>query len=159
MPADRVTPIGTFASGNLVEASAANQGPGGKIGRDRLLTNSTGTLTTETILGVTVTCGTAREIDVFATVTVRSDIPGGCQAALFENGVQIQRKNQELIDTTKDLSWTFFAQRQPSAGSHTYEVVTGVSGAAGNTVTAVANGEAGTHGTCDLIVIDQGPAL
>lgn len=158
MPADRVDPD-DVNSGDTGSSSFINSIPRGKIGRDRLLTNSAGTASTEVILSDSPTIASNREIDVYACVTVRSDIPGGCQAALHEDGVQIQRKNQDLIDTTKDLSWTFFAQRQPSAGAHTYEVITGVSGAAGNTVTAVANGEAGTHGTCDLAIYDQGPAL
>lgn len=158
MPADRVDPDDEV-SGAVGSSSFINSLPRGKIGRDRLLTNSAGTTSTESILSDTVTVPDGREIDVTAVVTVRSDIPGGCQAALLENGTQIQRKNQDLIDTTKDLSWMFFAQRQPGAGSYTYEVITGVSGAAGNTVTAIANGEAGTHGTCDLKIVDEGPAL
>jgi hypothetical protein len=45
-----------------------------------------------------------------------------------------------------------------ASGSHTFELISGVSGVAGNTVTAIANGATGTHGLTYLYISDVGPS-
>lgn len=146
------------SSGNVVPSSSWNDFPRGELSRKTLSSNSSGTASTETILSETVVVGTGRQIQIFATVVVRSDIPGGAQAAIFFNGVQVQRKNMDVLETGVDHSWGLFTTIQPAAGSYTMALITGVSGADGNTVTAIANGATGTHGTCMIIANDVGPA-
>lgn len=158
MPADRDDPADQN-SGDTGSSSWINGLPRGKIGRDQLTSDSAGTTSTEVILSDTITVVDGREIDIDASVCVRSDIDGGAQAAIIFDGTQVDRKNNESVTANKDISWSLFAQVQPAAGTYVVEVVTGVSGAAGNTVTAKANGTTGSHGVCKMRVLDQGPAL
>lgn len=159
MASSRVGIAGTINSGDLVSASGINALPNAELGRDTLSSNSAGTTSTETVCSVTVDVGAGdRQILVMACLTVRTDIAGGAQAALYMDGTQIQRKNQETIPPTSDQSWEPFISLAPSAGSHTFTLVTGVSGGAGNTVTCIANGATASHGNTQLLVIDNGPS-
>lgn len=159
MAADRVAFEPSIISGALISGSDNATIPGGFLGRDIASANSSGTLSTEVIDSVTVTVGDNRALLLIACVTVRSDLAGGAQAAIFEDSIQIQRKNIDVLESGTDYSWTVVGFSLPAAGSHLYELVTGVSGGAGNTVTAIADGAAGVHGTNMLLVIDLGPAF
>lgn len=158
MPADRDDPADQN-SGDTGSSSWVNSLSRGKIGRDELTSDSAGTTSTEVILEDTIVVPDGREIDIDASVCVRSDIDGGAQAAIIFDGAQVDRKNNESVAANKDISWSLFAQVQPAAGTYVVQVVTGVSGGAGNTVTAKANGKTGSHGTCKFRVVDMGPAL
>jgi|SRR6185437_2857965 len=159
MPADRTDPA-DVGSGDTGSSSWINALPRGKIGRDELTSDSAGTTSTEVILEDTIVVSSdGREIDIDASVCVRSDIDGGAQAAIIFDGDQVDRKNNDSVNAGKDISWSLFAQVQPAAGTYVVQVITGVSGTAGNTVTAKANGKTGSHGTCKFRVVDQGPAL
>lgn len=132
--------------------------PRGRIGRDTLSSNSAGTTTTETVCSISQPVGTNRTLSIHANVTVRSNTPGGIAVMIFEDGVQIQRKNADAVAAATDVFVSIEIETQPAVGTHTYELVTGVSGGAGNTVTAIANGAAGTHGVTVLYVDDVGPS-
>lgn len=132
--------------------------PRGRIGRDTLSANSTGTTTTEVVCAVSPTVGASRTVHIHANVTLRSNTPGGVAVMIFEDGVQIQRKNSDAVAAATDVFVSIEIESQPSTGAHTYQLVTGVSGGAGNTVTAIANGAAGTHGVTVLYVDDVGPS-
>lgn len=146
------------SSGIPVPSSDWNQFPRGELSRKTLSSDSGGTGGTASILSETVEVGTDRQIQLWATVTIRTDINGGAQAAIYFDGAQVQRKNIESLAAGLDQSWTFFTSIEPSAGSYTMELVIGVSGADGNTVHAIANGATGTHGTCMIVANDVGPA-
>lgn len=146
-----------LASGQSVSATNNNKLPGGKIGRVSITANSAGTTTTETITSIAPTIGTSREITVRAVGTLRSSIAGGCSVRVTEDGIQIGRKNGYIAGSAQDWSFNLtFVSVAPSAGAHTYALITGVSGAAGNTVTLIASAETGTEGACRLEVVDDG---
>lgn len=150
---------GDEASGNVVPSTDWNMFPRGEIGRDTITSNSAGTTTTEVILSETVTIdGADRQVQIFVTVTIRSNIAGGAQCRIDVDGTQVQRKNTDVLNAGTDLFITTFASVQMDAGDHLVEVITGVSGADGNTVTAIANGTTGTHGVCMFVANDVGPA-
>src|SRR5689334_16386998 len=102
-------------SGNPVPSSDWNEFPRGEIARKTLSTNSSGTTTTEVILTEDFTVGDDRQVQLHATVTVRSDIAGGAQAKLLVEGVQVQRKNIDVLEAGVDHSWSFFTTIQPGA--------------------------------------------
>lgn len=156
--AARTGVAGTINSGDPAASADVNTFAGGEIGRDTRSSNSAGTTSTETVCSVTTTVGTSRQILVLACVTVRSDVLGGAQAALAIDGTQIQRKNNEAIPPTSDQSWDLEISLSPSAGSHTFTLITGRSGGASNTVTCVADGATASHGNTQLLVIDNGVA-
>lgn len=141
-------------------ASSANIDtlPRGRIGRATLTSDHTGITSTANVLTITsVPVGTSRCLAITAGVTVRSNIAGGIQAAILEDGTQIQRKNTDALNAGTDLFITLEIETQPSAGTHTYDLVVGVSGGAGNSASAIANGGSGTHGVGYIYVTDVGP--
>ncbi len=148
-----------FAASATLGASQLNALPRGMINSVKLSSNSSGTTSSETILSDTVVLNDDRRLLFMATVTLRSDIPGGIQARIDFDGTQVQRKNSDAVQGASDTFITIMTSKNITAGTYTVELITGVSGADGNTVHAVANGETGTHGTCDLMVIDCGPTL
>ncbi len=154
--AARTDPVDVI-SGNVGSSSWINDLPRGRIARSTLTADSTGTTTTEVICSETVTIPAGRTLHIHATVVVRSNIAGGASARLRRDGTQIQRKNMDTLAPGADQSWALEIEDQPGAGTFTYELVTGVSGTDGNTVTAKANGATGTHGVCALYVDDVGP--
>lgn len=147
-----------FTNGPL-GASDLNELARGEINCVKLTSNSSGTTSTEVILSDTIILSDNRRLMFFATTTLRSDIAGGIQARLDLDSTQIQRKNSDAVNAGTDEFVTFFTSQNVAAGSHTIEFITGVSGVAGNTVTAIANGATGTHGIGVLSVWDAGPEL
>lgn len=157
MATDRTDPD-DFVSSNVLGAAELNQLPRGRIGRDTLTSNSSGTTTTENTLQVTVTIPADRTLHIHGQVTVRSNIAGGVQIAILEDATQINRKNYDALAPGRDLPLSIEVETHPTGpGSITYTLVTGVAGVAGNTVTAVANGSTGTSGIGVLYVDDVGP--
>lgn len=152
------TDPGDFTNTTLA-ATDMNELPRGMLNSVKLTSDSTGTTSTEVILSDTVVLTDARRLLFMATCTLRTDTAGGLQARLDLGGTQIQRKNADTIFAGSDTFITLFTSKNVSAGSHTIELITGVSGGGGNTVTAKANGETGTHGVAELVVIDCGPQL
>lgn len=157
--ASRTTPIGAFNSGDSVSATTTNEGPGGKIGRASVTANSSGTTTTETIVSVTVVPGSSREIDVRVLGNLRSSIAGGVSVRVTEDGTQIGRKNGYVQGSGQDWPFDFTFRTAPTGASHVYALITGVSGAAGNTVTLIASAPSGTDGEASISVYDQGPSF
>lgn len=157
MATTRVATAGTFNAGDVISAADINAMPGGTIGRDELSANSSGSTTTETVLSVAPTVGDNRELTIHVTVNLRASGATDGQCTIFEDGVQIQRKNAPIPATATDVPITTFVERYPGAGAtHTYSVATGVSGT-GGTVTCVNNGGAGTLGKSIILVQDTGP--
>lgn len=145
-------------SGDVGSSSWINDLPRGRLGRATVTSNSAGTTTTEVIGTIAITnLPGGRTYSIIANVAVRSDIAGGASCRLLWDGVQIQRKNIDTLEPGKDQTWTPVIEIQPDAGDHTLELVTGVSGTDGNTVTAVANGATGTHGVDVMYFDDVGP--
>ncbi len=142
-------------------ASSANIDtlPRGRIGRATLTSDHTGITTTANVLTITsVPVGTSRCLAIRGGVTIRSNIAGGAQLAILEDGTQIQRKNTDVLTAGTDLFIVIEIESQPSAGTHTYDLVVGVSGLDGNSVSAIANGATGTHGVGYIYVDDCGPS-
>lgn len=165
MSKSRVGVAGTIATNSLISASGLNAMAGGEIGRDILTADSTGTTGVETVCTVTTDVGDgSRQILVKGCVCVQPNIEGGCQAALYMDGFQIQRKNVESCPAAEDQSWGLFVSFAPFGGSHTFTLVTGVSGQGTvqggfpQIVTCKANGATGTNGVTELIVLDVGSA-
>lgn len=156
MGTDRVDPV-DVNSGDVASSAYQNDGPRGRIGRSTLTSNSAGTTSTEVICTVDVTIPAGRTLHIHASVAVRSNTAGGASARLRRDGTQIQRKNMDTLAAGADQSWALEIEDQPGAGTFTYDLVTGVSGTDGNTVTAIANGATGTHGVIVLYVDDVGP--
>lgn len=158
MAATRVGKPGSWNSGDLMSANDLNSLPGGTIGRDTLTTNSVGTGSNETVCSVAPTVNASRELTIHATVNLRADMPTGAFAAIFEDGVQLQRKNLKVLASATDTPiGMFIVSENPGAGAHTYIIVTGVSGGGGATVTCTNNGYTGTEGVTQLLVVDSGP--
>lgn len=154
--ADRTDPA-DFAASATLGATQLNALSRGEIVNIELTSNSAGTTSTETILTESFTLTDDRRIRFLATCTLRTSIAGGMQAALLLDGTQINRKNADTVAAGSDMFITFFKSKNVSAGAHTIALVTGVSGADGNTVTAIANGETGTHGVSVLSADDVAP--
>lgn len=160
MAVTRVATAGTYNSGDIISAADINAMPGGTIGRDTLESNSAGSTGAETVMSCSPAVGDDREITIHVTVTLRTlnEAENG-QVAIFEDGVQIQRKNGSIPGDSISLTLTTFQVSTPgAAATHTYDVQTGVSGTGGEVI-AVANGGSGTHGNGVVIVQDTGPAF
>ncbi len=155
----RTAPNPPAATGATSSSANVNTLPRGRIGRAELTSDHTGITSTANVLTITsVPVGTSRTLSIRAGVTVRSNIAGGAQLAILEDGTQIQRKNTDVLNSGTDLFIVAEIESQPSAGTHTYDMVVGVSGGSGNSVSAIANGGAGTHGKGYIYVDDVGPS-
>ena len=154
----RIGTAGTYNTGDLISASDINSMPGGTIGKDTATADSTGTVGTETVCTTAPTVGAGRELTISFTVNLRATAASGAFAAIFEDGVQLQRKNISISATGTDTPLHLsILSEDPGAGAHTYTGVTGVSGGGGATVTCSNNGYTGTRGVTQLRVVDSGP--
>lgn len=147
-----------FVNGPL-SASDLNELARGTILDIKLTSDTTPTAALDTILSDSITLADDRRLMFMATCTLRSDIPGGIQARIELDGTQIQRKNSDAVLGNSDTFITLYTQKNVTAGTYTVDFIIGVSGSDGNEVHAEANGETGTHGVCELTVIDTGPPL
>lgn len=146
-------------SGDVGSSTWINLLPRGRLGRVTITSNSSGTTTTEVIGTIDITnLPAGRKYHIHGVVTVRSDINGGASARVLWDGTQIQRKNIDTLAAGSDQTWPLSIEIDADAGDHTLELVTGVSGTDGNTVTAIANGATGTHGVNVMYFDDVGAA-
>lgn len=155
----RVAKPGTWNSGDLISATDLNSLPGGTIGRDTATTDSTGTAGTETPCSVTPSVGPSREVTITFGGNLRANGLTGAFAAIFEDSVQLNRKDFQIPSSGVDTFFHISILSYPSTGAHQYDGVDGVSGGGGAVVTNSNNGYTGTRGVTQLRVFDSGPSF
>ena len=155
----RVAKPGTWNSGDLISATDLNSLPGGTIGRDTATADSTGTAGTETPCAVTPSVGPSREVTISFGGNVRASTQTGAFAAIFEDSVQLNRKDFIVTGSAIDTPFHLSILSYPSTGAHQYDGVDGVSGGGGAIVTNSNNGYTGTRGVTQLRVVDSGPSF
>lgn len=152
------TPPDDFVPG-LSSADALNQLPRGAIAQKVRSSDSGNTATIQAVLTTdSLTLPGGRRYRIEGEVTIRSDIPGGVQVALHQDSSQIQRVNDTAGLANKDIAYTIMTEVEPVAGSYTFSLMVGVSGADGNQVQSRADGPAGADGETCIYVSDCGPA-
>lgn len=155
----RVSPQGSFNSGDVVPSAEIDTLAGGKVGKKRLIINSSGTTTVETILFETVTVGADWEVDIDVTVNCRATGPTGAYVAIIRDGEQIQRGNFWIPKTDLDVGKAIFIDDHPDAGDIVYSIAIGISGDPGETVTSVNDGGDGDSGVTLFRCVATGPAF
>lgn len=155
----RVGTAGTYNSGDLIVAADINEMPGGTIGRSTLTTDQGPITTSATVCTETVTVGTDREITVVVSGNLRANMATGAFAAIFEDGVQLNRKSFSISAAATDTPFSLSILSYPAAGAHTYLLSVGVSGGGGAEVTCSNNGYTGARGVTQLRIVDSGPAF
>jgi hypothetical protein len=157
MANERTDPA-NFVAGPLSSASL-NALPRGAIAQKRRSSDSGNTGTIQAVLATgTLALPAGRRFSVSGLVNIRSDIAGGVQVALHQNGTQIQRINDTAAFANKDICYYIIQEIEPSAGNFVFELMVGVSGSDGNLVQSRADGPAGVDGETVLFVADVGPA-
>lgn len=156
MASVRATAIGSFVDTvTALSAATSNDGAGGIIGYDEIMSNSAGTTTIElvsTIANVPVNAG--RLIKITASGILRATGAMGLQVLIQEDGVDLNRQDHYVHASGTDAPFNVPAfSHAPSAGNHTYTLHTGISGAGGFTVTLTASSSKKTL----FIVEDAGP--
>lgn len=153
----RVAKPGLWNSGDLISATDLNSLPGGTIGRDTLVGDSTGITSLATVCSCSPSVGPSREITATFGGNTRGSSQTGAFGAIFEDSVQLNRRSFEIRTSDSDMPFHLSILSYPSTGTHVYEGVVGVSGGGGATVTCSNNGYTGARGVTQLRVVDTAP--
>ena len=154
--------VDLWAPGDPLSSAHLNDNGIGKISKGRKTSDSAGTTTVETQITTTAVTKSGREIEIHVQGRLQTGIPSQVQVRVDEDGVQIARYNIWSPGTNGDpngdekpIPFHFVVETQPSAASHSYSLITGVSGSSGATCKLVASSDAPAL----IAVYDVGPTI